>query len=347
MSTLGLVDKQSAGPSHALEQVLEAVLAASAAVPGGASAAARRGSRAILPAVVSLRELQRTPQLGHWHGLLHRRCRLAPARAGFDEPRAEADERAGWRLVRARVRVGADDAGSAWPRGADVVHDLTRRLGDAHGGGPPAPRGPPVPPARPRRRRHPPRAPAHPAARPTGRRVRPATPRPPAAGSLTRGSAQGRPRARSTRTGRTVLVRARDIAAWADAGGDSNRVHLVPGAARDAGLRAGPDDVVAHGLLLAAVSLALVPPTGDAIDLRMPAPLLVPARIGPPGEGPPAGDRAAALLAVSDGGDLIAGGRRVLRRGWAPAGAEEDEPGLRPDIPEMGPGGLSTRRRRR
>lgn len=316
MSTLGLVDKQSAGPSHALEQVLEAVLAASAAVPGGASAAARRGSRAILPAVVSLRELQRTPQLGHWHGLLHRRCRLAPARAGFDEPRAEADERAGWRLVRARVRVGADDAGSAWPRGADVVHDLTRRLGEAH------------------------RADAHASARP-------ATPRPPAAGSLTRGSAQGRPRARSTRTGRTVLVRARDIAAWADAGGDSNRVHLVPGAARDAGLRAGPDDVVAHGLLLAAVSLALVPPTGDAIDLRMPAPLLVPARIGPPGEDPPAGDRAAALLAVSDGGDLIAGGRRVLRRGWAPAGAEEDEPGLRPDVPEMGPGGLSSRRRRR
>ena len=312
MSTLGLVDKQSAGLSHALEQVLEAVLAASAAVPGGASAAARRGSRAILPAVVSLRELQ----LGHWHGLLHRRCRLAPARAGFDEPRAEADERAGWRLVRARVRVGADDAGSAWPRGADVVHDLTRRLGEAH------------------------RADAHAS-------VRPATPRPPAAGSLTRGSAQGRPRARSARTGRTVLVRARDIAAWADAGGDSNCVHLVPGAARDAGLRAGPDDVVAHGLLLAAVSLALVPPTGDAIDLRMPAPLLVPARIGPPGEGPPAGDRAAALLAVSDGGDLIAGGRRVLRRGWAPAGAEEDEPGLRPDIPEMGPGGLSSRRRRR
>lgn len=316
MSTLGLVDKQSAGPSHALEQVLEAVLAASAAVPGGASAAARRGSRAILPAVVSLRELQRTPQLGHWHGLLHRRCRLAPARAGFDEPRAEADERAGWRLVRARVRVGADDAGSAWPRGADVVHDLTRRLGEAH------------------------RADAHAS-------VRPATPRPPAAGSLTPGSAQGRPRARSTRTGRTVLVRACDIAAWADAGGDSNCVHLVPGAARDAGLRAGPDDVVAHGLLLAAVSLALVPPTGDAIDLRMPAPLLVPARIGPPGEGPPAGDRAAALLAVSDGGDLIAGGRRVLRRGWAPAGAEEDELGLRLDVPEMGPGGLSSRRRRR
>lgn len=323
MSTLGLVDKQSAGPSHALEQVLEAVLAASAAVPGGASAAARRGSRAILPAVVSLRELQRTPQLGHWHGLLHRRCRLAPARAGFDEPRAEADERAGWRLVRARVRVGADDAGSAWPRGADVVHDLTRRLGEAH------------------------RADAHASVRPTGRRVRPATPRPPAAGSLTPGSAQGRPRARSTRTDRTVLVRARDIAAWADAGGDSNRVHLVPGAARDAGLRAGPDDVVAHGLLLAAVSLALVPPTGDAIDLRMPAPLLVPARIGPPGEDPPAGDRAAAALAVSDGGDLIAEGRRVLRRGWAPAGAEEDEPGLRPDVPEMGPGGLSSRRRRR
>lgn len=316
MSTLGLVDKQSAGPSHALEQVLEAVLAASAAVPGGASAAARRGSRTILPAVVSLRELQRTPQFGHWHGLLHRRCRLAPARAGFDEPRAEANERSGWRLVRARVRVGADDAGPAWPRGADVVHDLTRRLGEAH------------------------RADAHAS-------VRPATPRPPAAGSLTPGSAQGRPRARSARTGRTVLVRARDIAAWADAGGDSNCVHLVPGAARDAGLRAGPDDVVAHGLLLAAVSLALVPPTGDAIDLRMPAPLLVPARIGPPGEGPPAGDRAAALLAVSDGGDLIAGGRRVLRRGWAPAGAEEDEPGLRPDVPEMGPGGLSSRRRRR
>jgi len=49
-----------------------------------------------------------------------------------------------------------------------------------------------------------------------------------------------------------------DIASWAEVSGDRNPIHLLPGRASEAGLSAGSGEVVAHGLLLGAISLALV-----------------------------------------------------------------------------------------
>ena len=101
-----------------------------------------------------------------------------------------------------------------------------------------------------------------------------------------------------------------DVAAWSRAGGDCNRLHLVPGAAQAAGLRAGREGVIAHGLLLAAVSLALVPAGESAVDLRMRAPLPVPAAAGSRRARPPD----ARVLVEEPTGSLIAGGRRILHR---------------------------------
>ncbi|WP_128772650.1 MaoC/PaaZ C-terminal domain-containing protein [Actinomyces oricola] len=96
------------------------------------------------------------------------------------------------------------------------------------------------------------------------------------------------------------------VAAWARASGDDNALHLEPGAARRAGLAAAGHEVVAHGLMLAALSLALVPPgpTG-AYDMRFTAPLPVPGR---PGGAP------VSMVVDTVGGDVRHGGRTVLRR---------------------------------
>lgn len=96
------------------------------------------------------------------------------------------------------------------------------------------------------------------------------------------------------------------VAAWARASGDDNALHLEPGAAGRAGLAAAGHEVVAHGLMLAALSLALVPPgpTG-AYDMRFTAPLPVPGR---PGGAP------VSMVVDTVGGDVRHGGRTVLRR---------------------------------
>ena len=278
MNVIDPVDEQSAGLCRALEPVL-----ATSPVRDPA-AAARLGSDAILPAVIALRALQRSPRARGRHCLLHRRCRILPAdgangAAGPEGatglPAVDVTERAGWQLVRARAVVGPSRSGGRWPDGAVVVHELARRLDDA-----PADAAPPRAPARSRSAG---RAPD----RDTGAR-------PPGAG-------------------RAVRIDALDVAEWAEAGGDRNRVHTVPGAAREAGLRVGADDVVAHGLLLAAVSLALVPAEENAVEARMPAPLPVPAAGAAPTREPDAPPSACVLV---DGrtGELTAGGRCVLRR---------------------------------
>ena len=96
------------------------------------------------------------------------------------------------------------------------------------------------------------------------------------------------------------------VAAWARASGDDNALHLEPGAAGRAGLAAAGHEVVAHGLMLAALSLALLPPgpTG-AYDMRFAAPLPVPGR---PGGAP------VSMVVDTVGGDVRHGGRTVLRR---------------------------------
>lgn len=297
MSDIGPVDEQSAG----LCRVLEPIVATSRI--DDPTAAARLGIQTILPAVITLRALQEVPVLGPWHGLIHRRCRICPAGGGAESPVSEtASEtvidtrtRAGWRLVRARTAVGAGRAGERWPDGAVVVHDLARRLDDGDSASPRAPG--PLPAVQ--------NAPG--SADRSGPRLRPA---PADARARVPGEPTGSRGAKRFSNGRAVRVSALDVAAWSRAGGDCNRLHLIPGAARTAGLPAGRDDVIAHGLLLAAVSLALVPAGESAVDLRMRAPLPVPVNAGSHRGRPPD----ARVLVEESTGALIAGGRRILHR---------------------------------
>ena len=100
-----------------------------------------------------------------------------------------------------------------------------------------------------------------------------------------------------------------DVASWAQAGGDRNPIHLLPGRAAEGGLSAGSSEVVAHGLLLGAISLALVqPPASRHIGLLFIGPADVPAsRRGAVESG--------ATLAVDPvSGDIAQGRRPVLRR---------------------------------
>ncbi|MDY3677720.1 MAG: hypothetical protein SO046_00635 [Actinomyces urogenitalis] len=94
-----------------------------------------------------------------------------------------------------------------------------------------------------------------------------------------------------------LLVRDEDVWAWASASGDDNRIHLEPGAGRGIGLTAH-DGVMVHGMLLAALSLALVP-ARDGLDARLVAPVVV--------------DGAAELWASPEG-DLYGADGLVLRR---------------------------------
>ena len=312
MSDIGPVDEQSAGLCRVLEPIVATFRIDDPA------AAARLGVQTILPAVITLRALREAPALGPWHGLLHRRCRICPAGDGAESPVSEtASEtvidtrtRAGWWLVRARTAVGAGRAGERWPDGAVVVHDLARRLDDGDSTSPRAPG--PLPAVQnapgsadrsgPRLRPAPADARARGVGEPTGSRGSEGP------SSLSGFSKLGNGRALSN--GRAVRVSALDVAAWSRAGGDCNRLHLVPGAARAAGLPAGREDVIAHGLLLAAVSLALVPAGESAVDLRMRAPLPVPVTAGSHRGRPPD----ARVLVEEATGALIAGGRRILHR---------------------------------
>ncbi|EGF57820.1 MaoC-like protein [Actinomyces sp. oral taxon 170 str. F0386] len=110
--------------------------------------------------------------------------------------------------------------------------------------------------------------------------------------------------------GRFYRLAYRDIRSWAEATGDRNPIHLLPGGAVEAGLRTGPDDVVAHGLLIAALSLAVVQPSTDRrISLRFIGSVDVPAS-------PRSGVEAWATVAVEPGTGVVIQDRcPVLRRG--------------------------------
>ena len=100
-----------------------------------------------------------------------------------------------------------------------------------------------------------------------------------------------------------------DVVAWAEASGDRNAIHLLPGSAAELGLEAGPGDVVAHGLVLGALSLAVARPSPhQQIRLRFIGVVDVPAHCLGGGE-------AWTTLVVDPGsGDIAQGGRLVLRR---------------------------------
>ena len=100
-----------------------------------------------------------------------------------------------------------------------------------------------------------------------------------------------------------------DIASWAEVTGDRNPIHLLPGKAAEAGLRAGTNDVVAHGLLVGALSLALVQSsTHRHIGLEFIGSADVPT--SPRGDGEPG----ATLVVDLDTGAIVQAGRPVLRR---------------------------------
>ena len=252
-----------------------------------------------------------------WDGWVHRRCRIEPVEAGARTrqagpvtlrtggvPRAEdphgvegtLDEgsvdvtcwiersttRAGWELLRLRSRVEA-----TWLPGAAVLPEAGARGGERKGAACRA---------------------AYLVTDDLARRLGPIS----ASNCADLGvqlCRSRRPRVPISASNcadlaREVSLTRQDVVRWAQASGDRNALHLVPGAAGRAGLAGGPGDVVAHGLMLAALSTALVPPDGaeDALEVRMPAPAVLSAT-------------GSVLLAVSPStGDVVCGGRTVLRR---------------------------------
>ena len=100
-----------------------------------------------------------------------------------------------------------------------------------------------------------------------------------------------------------------DVASWAEATGDRNAIHLLPGRAAAAGLGTGPDAVAAHGLLLGALSLAVAAPSSQQqMCLRFVGSAGVPvSRCG-------GGEPWARLCIDAAGGDIVQGRRLVLRR---------------------------------
>lgn len=276
MSAPSPTSPEQVGLRHA-RQPLQRILTRSGI--DDAEASAHRGARAMAPALAALalaREI-----VDPWDGLIHRRCRIAPAphsSAHPRPPRLRRTARSGWELIEVTVElsaeVAADGAPStpppqAWPV-LQIRHDLARRPL-------PAPEG------------------ADPLSTASAVGAAPTDATRPAHGS--HGS-------HNAASGRRLILTGDDLAAWASATGDDNPIHLVLGAARRAGLAAEEDGVVAHGLLLAALSLGLVPadPRHEGLDLLFPAALAV----GRPG---------AALIVDERGSCWSAVGKlRVLRR---------------------------------
>lgn len=111
----------------------------------------------------------------------------------------------------------------------------------------------------------------HDLAQRAGRSLQPVEPAVPAESEGPDGAAAG------SDSDLALRVSASQAAAWARASGDCNEIHLRPGAPRAAGLAAGPGKVVAHGLMLGALSFALTGGGQGGGLLRFPAPATIPA----------------------------------------------------------------------
>lgn len=124
------------------------------------------------------------------------------------------------------------------------------------------------------------------------------------AGRGTDGARRVRPQQADAGATGAALVRAavtpETVLDWAVATGDDNALHIRPGAALAAGLPVGERDVVAHGLLTAAISLLARPTGAQGCDLRFTAPVAV-AHEG-------------ALLEADAEGTVSLDGTAVLRR---------------------------------
>ena len=279
MSAPGPVDPASAGfrrtPDRAgMTRVVARILARDAR-SADPLRCARSGVEAILPAVLGLVCARPSLPAGDRDGPVHRRCRIRRRPDGAAPPAPRSTARAGWELTVVVVHV------DRW----EVTHWLAHRLERAGGaelvGG-------------------------------TG-------------AGAERAGAGGDSRARAGKNGfrapgaganadadaaARLRIDAADLSAWARASADPGAIHLRPGAARAAGLAVGGDEVVAHGLLLAALSLAVVPPERiRGVDLRFTAPVAVPLAGG------------SAEVAVTGRGDLADRRGTALRRTAAPTGA--------------------------
>ena len=289
MSAPGPVELASAGlrrvPDRAgMTRVVARILARDARF-ADPQRCARSGVEAILPAVLGLVRARSSIPAGDRDGLVHRRCRIRRRPDGAPPLAPRSTVRAGWELTAVVVHVGR------W----EVTHWLARHLERTGGGGAEGVGADGGPRAR---------------VENDGARLEPS------AGRSCGGARAGKDGLRAPDAGATADALARlridaaDLSAWARAGADPNIIHLRPGAARAAGLAVGGDEVVAHGLLLAALSLAVVPPERTrGVDLRFTAPVAVPFAGG------------STAVTVTGRGDLADRRGTALRRTAAPTGA--------------------------
>lgn len=287
MSAPGPVDPASAGfrraPDRAgMTRVVARILARDARCADPLRCA-RSGVEAILPAVLGLVRARPSLPAGDRDGPVHRRCRIRRRPDGAAPPAPRSTARAGWELTVVVVHV------DRWEVTHWLAHRLERAGGTERTGGAGAE-----------------------CAGGTGT-------------GAERAGAGGDSRARAGKNGfrapgaganadadaaARLRIDAADLSAWARASADPGAIHLRPGAARAAGLAVGGDEVVAHGLLLAALSLAVVPPERTrGVDLRFTAPVAVPLAGG------------SAEVAVTGRGDLADRRGTALRRTAAPTGA--------------------------
>lgn len=295
MSAPGPVELASAGlrrvPDRAgMTRVVARILARDARF-ADPQRCAQSGVEAILPAVLGLVRARSSIPAGDRDGLVHRRCRIRRRPdGGAPPPSPRSTARAGWELTVVVVNAGR------W----EVTHWLARHLERTGGAGAEGAGADGDPRAR---------------AGNDGARLEPSAGR--SCGGVQVGGGGGRAGKNGLRApdaGATADAVARpridaaDLSAWARAGADPNIIHLRPGAARAAGLAVGGDEAVAHGLLLAALSLAVVP-LGRArgVDLRFTAPVAVPLAGG------------STAVAVTGRGDLVDRRGTALRRTSAPA----------------------------
>ena len=279
MSAPGPVDPASAGfcrtPDRAgMTRVVARILARDAR-SADPLRCARSGVEAILPAVLGLVRARPSLPAGDRDGPVHRRCRIRRRPDGAAPPAPRSTARAGWELTVVVVHV------DRW----EVTHWLAHRLERAGGAELVGGTG----------------AGAERAGAGGDLRARAGKNgfRAPGAGASADADAAAR-----------LRIDAADLSAWARAGADPGAIHLRPGAARAAGLAVGGDEVVAHGLLLAALSLAVVPPERTrGVDLRFTAPVAVPLAGG------------SAEVAVTGRGYLADRRGTALRRTAAPTGA--------------------------
>ena len=250
---------------------------------------ARSGVEAILPAALGLVRARSSVPASDRNGLVHRRCRIRRRPDGAVPPAPRRTVRAGWELTVVVVHVGR------W----EVTHWLARHLERTGGAGVGGVGADGDPRAR---------------VEDDGARLESSAGR-----SCSRirigdsGARAGKDGLRAPDAGATADAVARpridaaDLSVWARAGADPNIIHLRPGAARAAGLAVGGDEAVAHGLLLAALSLAVVPLRARGVDLRFTAPVAVPLAGG------------LAMVAVTGRGDLADRRGTALRRVALPA----------------------------